>query len=232
MSQRCVASISHHLLPELVPLRALCTPSHTSPLSSLVRTATFCANGECAPWCERLKRLIKGGSPVLMLHNTGGVTQAFASIRKAILAGNPLPPKAGEILDQSSAHYLELVSPAPWVKKFGLPEVLMMLELHQRAPMLLRVRVALRGAGPAGRREARYRHRWFLPKVPVRPASGPSISCQLAPRAEPWGGWCQTVWPWHPTTLARRSGSVARAQAAWAAVTAAVAEDASFIVIV
>ena len=33
---------------------------------------------------------------------------------------------------------LELVSPQPWAKNFGLPEILMMKELHQRAPTLLR----------------------------------------------------------------------------------------------
>ena len=36
---------------------------------------------------------------------------------------------------------LELVSPQAWAKAFGLPEILMMKELHQRAPMLLRTSV-------------------------------------------------------------------------------------------
>ena len=67
-----------------------------------------------------------------MLHNTGGVVQAFCSLRKAMLSKLPVP-NSSELLEK-----LELVSPQAWAKDFGLPEILMMKELHQRAPMLLR----------------------------------------------------------------------------------------------
>lgn len=67
-----------------------------------------------------------------MLHNTGGVTQAFSSLRKAMQSRLP-PPEPSELLKM-----IELVSPQPWSKDFGLPEILMMQELNQRAPMLLK----------------------------------------------------------------------------------------------
>ena len=112
---------------------------------SLVRTATFCANGECAPWCERLKRLIKGGSPVLMLHNTGGVTQAFASLRAAMLdegrgaaASKKDPSKARQAL----LGRIEIVDAAqPWTTQFGMPEISMMQELQTAKPTTLSTRV-------------------------------------------------------------------------------------------
>ena len=73
----------------------------------------------------------------MLLHNTGGVTQAFSSLRKGILSSMP-PPDNDQLLDK-----LELVSPAPWSTKFGLPEIHMLKELNQRAPMLLRTTVVM-----------------------------------------------------------------------------------------
>ena len=80
---------------------------------------------------ERLKARIQAGSSIVMLHNTGGVVQAFASLRKAMLSFPP--PEADELLDK-----IELVSTAYWARTFGLPEILMLKELHERAPMLMR----------------------------------------------------------------------------------------------
>ena len=79
----------------------------------------------------RLKTRIQAGESIVMLHNTGGVVQAWASLRKAILS-RPIPPESSELLEK-----LELMSPAAWTKDFGLAEILMLRELHQRAPMLL-----------------------------------------------------------------------------------------------
>ena len=53
----------------------------------------------------RLKTRIQGGESIVMLHNTGGVTQAFTSIRKSMLASFP-SPTAEELLEK-----IELVSP-------------------------------------------------------------------------------------------------------------------------
>lgn len=109
-------------------------PNDCPDLSSLAAYGFVCANGQGIMF-ERLKTRISAGEPIVMLHNTGGVVQAFASLRKAMLATSPAP-EPSELLKK-----LELVSPQAWRDQFGLPEILMMKELHQRAPMLLRTSV-------------------------------------------------------------------------------------------
>ena len=105
---------------------------HDAPdLASLGPFGFVCANGQGIMF-DRLKTRIQSGEPLVMLHNTGGVVQAFCSLRKAMLSQVPVPDSS-ELLEK-----LELVSPQAWAKDFGLPEILMMKELHQRAPMLLR----------------------------------------------------------------------------------------------
>ena len=88
---------------------------HDAPdLSSLAPCGYIVANGQ-APTYERLKHRILEGCRIVMLHNTGGATQAFASLRRAMLSQDP-PPESSQLLDM-----LELVSPQPWAKQFGLP---------------------------------------------------------------------------------------------------------------
>lgn len=103
-------------------------------LGALGSFGYVCANGQALMF-PRLKSLIQRGESTVMLHNTGGVTQAFASIRKAVTQAFP-SPDALKILDD-----VEIVAKAPWKWKFGLPEVLLMMDLQQRAPMLLRTSV-------------------------------------------------------------------------------------------
>lgn len=45
-------------------------------------------------------------------------------------------PSVRELLEK-----IDIVSPQPWAQEFGLPEVLMLEELHGRAPMLLHTSV-------------------------------------------------------------------------------------------
>ena len=108
-------------------------PDDCPELGTLGKKGYVVANGQ-GLMVDRLRQTIQAGEPLVMLHNTGGVTQAFASLREGIVNSKPLPPTARELLEK----HLELVSPAAWAIKFGLPEALMMLELNQRAPMLLR----------------------------------------------------------------------------------------------
>ena len=108
------------------------TTAHDAPdLSLLGPFGYIVANGQAMMY-DRLKNRINNGDPLVMLHNTGGVTQAFASLRKAMLSKVP-PPEPNDLIDA-----IELVSPQAWTRQFGLPEILMMKELNQRAPMLLR----------------------------------------------------------------------------------------------
>jgi len=105
---------------------------HDCPdLSAIGPYGYVLANGQ-GPFYDRVKTRIQQGEALVMLHNTGGVVQAFCSLRKGMLSKVPVP-ESNELLAK-----LELVSPQPWAKNFGLPEILMMKELHQRAPMLLR----------------------------------------------------------------------------------------------
>ena len=57
-------------------------------------------------------------------------------------------PEPEELLEK-----IELVSTAYWARTFGLPEILMMKELHQRAPMLLRNTVASSGSAKINGRD-------------------------------------------------------------------------------
>jgi len=109
-------------------------PNDAPDLSCLGPFGYIAANGQALMY-PRLKQRIQAGESLVMLHNTGGVTQAFTSLRKAMLSSMP-PPDASQLLNA-----LELVSPAAWTKQFGLPEIHMMKELAQRAPMLLRTTV-------------------------------------------------------------------------------------------
>ena len=106
-------------------------PSDAPDLSGLGKIGYVVANGQ-GLMAPRLKQRIAAGESIVMLHNTGGVVQAWASLRKAMLSKFP-PPESSELMEA-----LELKSTADWIKDFGLAEILMLQELHQRAPMLLR----------------------------------------------------------------------------------------------
>ena len=72
----------------------------------------------------------RGGSD-----NTGGVTQAFGSLHRAITSrlGQGELPEAEVLLEK-----IELVAAEKWANSFGLPEIMMMKELMERAPQLFR----------------------------------------------------------------------------------------------
>ena len=121
--QTFFASGTHYILCE--------DPNDAPDISVLGKFGYIYANGQ-ALVVPRLKTNIQQGKPLVMLHNTGGVTQAFASLRAGMISSQP-PPESKDLLD----NWIELVSPQPWAQTFGLPEILMIKELHERAPMLL-----------------------------------------------------------------------------------------------
>ena len=94
------------------------------------------AHGGSAAY-RRLRDKIQSGQPLVMLYNTGGVTQAFASIHRAL--------QQGKTNSRDIVPALEVVSKENWAANFGIPEIMMMQELAQRAPLLLmfRLRVGL-----------------------------------------------------------------------------------------
>ena len=91
---------------------------------------------------RRLRGHIQMGHPTVMLYNTGGATQAFGSLHNAITELQARSgegrhegrlPDAEELLPQ-----IELTAREKWVNGFGLPEIMMMKELAERAPQLFR----------------------------------------------------------------------------------------------
>jgi hypothetical protein len=100
-------------------------------LSALGPFGYLAANGG-GDFLPRLKKLIQTGKSIVMLDKTGGVTHGFTSLRRGMLSTLP-PPPAAQLLQ-----LCELTSPAEWTRQFGLPEIHMLKELNQRAPMLLK----------------------------------------------------------------------------------------------
>lgn len=96
-----------------------------SPIGPL---GCICAHGG-ALMMDRLESRLNAGLPLVMLHNSGGITQAFASLLRAIVAH---PDAQAEELLQ----YLELPSQKEWASRIGLPQIMMMKELNARAPTL------------------------------------------------------------------------------------------------
>eukprot|EP00929_Paragymnodinium_shiwhaense_P115626 TRINITY_DN8460_c0_g1_i1.p1 TRINITY_DN8460_c0_g1~~TRINITY_DN8460_c0_g1_i1.p1 ORF type:complete len:992 (+),score=125.80 TRINITY_DN8460_c0_g1_i1:102-3077(+) len=82
---------------------------------------------------KRLQDWLKRGKPAIMLFNTGGVTQAFAALHSAVVKRNLRD--VGAILAEVSR---DITSRENWAKEFGVTDVVMMLELMQRAPVALR----------------------------------------------------------------------------------------------
>ena len=82
--------------------------SDAPDLTGLGRIGYVVANGQ-GLMAPRLKRNIQAGESIVMLHNTGGVVQAWASIRKELIKFPP--PDSSKLLDK-----LELKSPEEWTK--------------------------------------------------------------------------------------------------------------------
>ena len=53
------------------------------PWSGITQAGTVCASGGTGAF-KRLRDILAAGQPMVMLHNTGGVTQAFASLARAL----------------------------------------------------------------------------------------------------------------------------------------------------
>ena len=62
---------------------------------------------------------VLAGMPLVMLYNTGGVTQAFGSLQRILARGPNLD--SNEMLKRC-----ELVSKENWAASFGIPEIMMM----------------------------------------------------------------------------------------------------------
>ena len=89
-----------------------------------------CAHGGIIMY-DRLSSRIQSGQPLVMLYNTGGITQCFGSLLRAIVEH----PHAGP---EELLQYLEVATRKEWAASIGLPEIMMMTELNERAPLLFK----------------------------------------------------------------------------------------------
>ena len=88
---------------------------------------------------KRLRANIQQGRPIVMLHNSGGVVTAFSWLQRVMAHMRP-PPQTNEL--QGPLRYLIAnLSTATWTLDFGVPEIIMMRSLAERAPMLFRKNV-------------------------------------------------------------------------------------------
>eukprot|EP00937_MAST-01D_sp_MAST-1D-sp2_P006409 g6409.t1 len=97
---RLFASATHYVLLEKGQ-----SDTHF-PWSGITQAGTVCASGGTAAY-KRLRDILAAGQPMVMLHNTGGVTQAFASLARALSKRDRDAARAvrrGSISDDQFAH--------------------------------------------------------------------------------------------------------------------------------
>lgn len=85
------------------------TPNDAPNLGCFGQFSYIAANGQGMMF-DRLKTCIRSGQNLVMLHNTGGVTQAFAALRQGMLSGVP-PPDSTELLNIVSQPSAERILP-------------------------------------------------------------------------------------------------------------------------
>jgi hypothetical protein len=103
------------------------------PVAALGDIGYVAAHGSTRAY-QRLRSVIQQGRPLVMLNNTGGCTQAFASLHKIMMksVNEDLKLTSNELLDN-----IEIMNNVDqWTQTFGIPEIMMFRELMQRAPML------------------------------------------------------------------------------------------------
>mmetsp|Transcript_49993 Transcript_49993/g.89748 ORF Transcript_49993/g.89748 Transcript_49993/m.89748 type:complete len:1089 (+) Transcript_49993:33-3299(+) len=125
---------SHYIIHEDAATSSL--PMRTSSSAVDWAEAHIYAHGGNLSF-ERLQDAFKKGIPAVLLYNTGGVTQTFASIHrwcvtnKMLLQNFENPTK--DVVEQ-----LEVVSSEPWTRSIGPSLVETMQRLEARAPEKLR----------------------------------------------------------------------------------------------
>lgn len=113
---------THHLLFQ--------DPGDALSVEDLGRIGCVFSNGS-DDLCARLRSRIESGTPLVMMYNTGGATQAFGSMQRMLQHGPS--PSASIMLAKA-----EICSTDAWTETFGLPEIMGMKQLKARAPNIFR----------------------------------------------------------------------------------------------
>jgi hypothetical protein len=107
-------------------------------IEGISRMGHIYAHGDTRTY-KRLRANMQQGKPIVMLHNSGGVVTAFSWLQRVMAFSRPPPPP--DLLRGPLKFLIANLSNANWVKDFGIPEVLMMKGLADRAPQLFRKNV-------------------------------------------------------------------------------------------
>ena len=107
-------------------------------MESLTRMGYLYAHGDTRTY-HRLRANIQQGKAIVMLHNSGSVTTAFSWLQRVMAFNRPAPSQ--DALRGPLKFLLANLSKANWVHDFGVPEVIMMRGLAERAPQLFRQQI-------------------------------------------------------------------------------------------
>ena len=107
-------------------------------IESLARSGFLYAHGDTRTF-KRLRSNIQQGKPIVMLHNSGGVVTAFSWLQRVMAYSRPAPTP--DQLRSPLKFLIANLSRANWVHDFGVPEVIMMKGLAERAPQLFRKQI-------------------------------------------------------------------------------------------
>lgn len=107
-------------------------------VESIARTGYLYAHGDMTTY-KRLRQNIQQGKPIVMLHNSGGVVTAFSWLQRVMAFARPPPP--AETLRGPLKFLVANLSRASWAHDFGMPEIIMMKGLADRAPHLFRTTI-------------------------------------------------------------------------------------------
>ena len=124
------SSASHHIIKS--------NDSDEFNMESIGQIAYIYAHGDTRTY-KRLRANIATGKPIVMLHNSGGCVTAFSWLQRVMAFSRP-PPDAREMRGPLRFLIANL-SRANWTQDFGVPEMMMMKTLAERAPQLFRKNV-------------------------------------------------------------------------------------------
>jgi hypothetical protein len=105
-------------------------------IEGLTRMGFLYAHGDTRTF-KRLRANIQQGKSIVMLHNSGGVVTAFSWLQR-VMAFAPQPP---DKLRGPLKFLIANLSKANWINHLGVPEMIMMKGLADRAPQLFRKQI-------------------------------------------------------------------------------------------
>jgi hypothetical protein len=96
---------------------------------------------------ERIQKSLATGTPTVMIYNTGGVAQTFASLHTWCVTRNvdimDACARTGTDPTRAILARTDIVSSEPWTKKFGISAVAQLQNLVRRAPEEMRKSVVV-----------------------------------------------------------------------------------------